>query len=232
MKHKIIPYIILAFILLIAVFAPDYDNPNIANAFLDGGASIWVPLLITALSTAGNLAGQSASNQQAGIERQRYQDQLQGRIDDLNSWFESENAKDFLATDVAQSSIRGLMKREDQQLSSLTNAATMGGATAESVIAGKGKLNENFADAIGRLLGYGTQYKQGLRQQYDYRLQSLYQPMDQLSQQKIQDYSNLSNNIQGASNSITTAAGMVDWEELLGNQDKPSGGTGGNTTIP
>lgn len=175
-----------------------------------------LPLIISAVSTAGQLGGQAASNQKAGIERKRYENQLQGRIDDLNEWFNTENSRDFLTTDIAQSSIRGLLGQQDRQVQAINNAAASGGATQEANIAAKGKLNENFADAIGRLLGYGTNYKQGLRQQYDYRLQSLYQPMDQLSQSKIQDYANFQGNLANAGNSVSLAAGMIDWEELLG----------------
>lgn len=178
-----------------------------------------IPLIVSLLSTAGQLGAQGSANQKAGIERKRYENQLQGRIDDLDQWFNTENSRDFLTTDVAQSSIRGLLGQQDRQIEALNNASAAGGATQEANIATKGKLNENFADAIGRLLGYGTNYKQGLRQQYDYRLQSLYQPMDQLSQSKIQDYSTFSNNVANAGNSVSMAAGLIDWEELLnGNQ--------------
>lgn len=177
-----------------------------------------LPLVISALSTAGQIGLQSSANQKAGIERKRYENQLQGRIDDLNTWFNTENSRDFLTTDVAQSAISGLLGNQDRQVQALNNASASGGATQEANIAAKGKLNENFSDAVAKLLGYGTDYKQGLRQQYDYRLQSLYQPMDQLSQSKINDYSTLSNNIANAGQSVSMAAGMIDWEELMGNQ--------------
>jgi hypothetical protein len=187
-----------------------------------------LPLIMAAVSAGGQVAGQAAGNQRAGIERKKYENQLQGRIDDLNTWFEGENNKDFLQTDVAQSSIRGLMGNNDRQIGAINNAAVAGGATQEANIAAKGKLNENFSEAIGRLLGYGTQYKQGLRDQYDYRLQSLYQPMDQLSQQKIGDWANFNQNVSNAGNSVSMAAGMIDWEELLGKQTggMDSGGYG------
>ena len=47
--------------------------------------------------------------------------------------------------------------------------------------------------------------------------------MDQLSQSKIQDYANFSNNVANAGNSVSLAAGMIDWEEMLG---KSGGYTG------
>lgn len=185
----------------------------------------WIGTVIALASMLGQLGLQASANQKAGIERKRYENQLQGRIDDLNEWFNTENSKDFLTTDIAQSSIRGLLGQTDRQVQALNNASASGGATQEANIAAKGKLNENFADAIGKLLGYGTNYKQGLRQQYDYRLQSLYQPMDQLSQSKIQDYANFSNNVANAGNSVSLAAGMIDWEEMLGKNQvvNPSG---------
>lgn len=179
-------------------------------------ASVLLAAIVAALSAAGQLGGQAAANQKAGIERKRYENQLNKRIDDLDQWFNTENSRDFLTTDVAQSSIRGLLGQQDRQIDALNNASAAGGATQEANIAAKGRLNENFADAIGRLLGYGTDYKQRLRQQYDYRLQSLYQPMDQLAQSKVADYGTLSNNIANAGNSVSMAAGMIDWEDLLG----------------
>lgn len=216
----------LVFLFAIGMFIPEADIPHAQYA---EPISLLISGILALLSTAGQLGGQAASNQKAGIERKRYENQLEGRIDDLNSWFNTENNKDFLTTDIAQSSIRGLLGQQDRQSEALNNAAAAGGATQEASIAGKGKLNENFADAIGRLLGYGTNYKQGLRQQYDYRLQSLYQPMDQLSQSKIQDYGNLNSNIANAGNSVSAAAGMIDWEELLGGNNyaaKSNFGTG------
>lgn len=210
--------IFIAVIAVASLFVPKVETTKDINLAL-----VWLAPLIAALSVAGQLGAQGAANQKAGIERRRYEGQLQGRIDDLNEWFNTENSKDFLTTDIAQSSIRGLLGQSDRQAQALNNAAAAGGATQEANIAAKGKLNENFADAIGRLLGYGTNYKQGLRQQYDYRLQSLYQPMDQLSQSKIQDYANFSNNVANAGNSVSLAAGMIDWEEMLGKKNYAAG---------
>lgn len=183
-----------------------------------------LPLIMAVASQGGQMGMQAAGNQKAGIARKRYEGQLQGRIDDLNTWFEGENNKDFLQTDVAQSSIRGLLGQQDRNINSINNAAVAGGATQEANIAAKGKLNENFADAIGKLMGYGTQYKQGLRDQYDYRLQSLYQPMDQLSQQKIGDWANFNQNVNNAGNSVSMAAGMIDWQDLLKGQGGQNAG--------
>ena len=213
------------YILIVALIAGLFLIPAVESDKDLQYALVWLAPVIAALSMAGQLGAQGAANQKAGIERKRYEGQLQGRIDDLDQWFNKENSQDFLTTDIAQSSIRGLLGQQDRQIDALNNASAAGGATQEANIAAKGKLNENFADAIGRLLGYGTNYKQGLRQQYDYRLQSLYNPMDQLSQQKIQDWGNFSNNVSNAGQSVSMAAGMIDWEELLQNQ---SGGYGKN----
>lgn len=220
-------YILLIALIAGLMFVPEVETTKDVQQCIPFLALL--PLIMSAVSTAGQLGGQAATNQKAGIERKRYENQLQGRIDDLDQWFNTENSKDFLTTDIAQSSVRGLLGQQDRQVEALNNASAAGGATQEANIAAKGKLNENFADAIGRLLGYGTNYKQGLRQQYDYRLQSLYNPMDQLSQQKIQDWGNLSNNIAGAGQSVSMAAGMIDWEEMLGKKNYAAGqnwGTG------
>lgn len=186
-----------------------------------------IPLLTTLITTAATLYAQDESNKQAAKQRKRYENQLQGRVDDLNEWFNREYYRDFLDTDIARSSIRGLMQQQDRQLEAINNAAAQGGATAESNIAAKGKLNEGFADAIARLLGYGTQYKNDLRSQYDYRLQSLYQPINDLQQQRINDYALNSQNITAAGNSLSSTAGMIDWETLLRNQNKGGWDSGG-----
>ena len=209
---RTIVYILTAGLILTIALLPVRTSYDVQECFVF--ASL-IPLIVALAAQGGQIGAQAASNQKAGIERRRYEDELKGRINDLNSWFEPEYNRDFLTTDVAQSAIGGLISNQDRQVQALNNAAASGGATQEANIAAKGKLNENFADAIGRLLGYGTNYKQGLRQQYDYRLQSLYQPIDQLSQQKISDYGNFSNNVAQAGNSVSLAAGMIDWEELL-----------------
>ena len=185
--------------------------------------AVAIPLIASLLSTGVSIWQQDESNKEAGKARQDYQNQLQGRIDDLNSWFNAENSKDFLDTDVARSSIRGLMGQQDRQLDALNNASAAGGATAETNIASKGKMNENFGDAIAKLLGYGTQYKQNLRSQYDYRLSSLYNPMDQLQQSRINDWTTNSQNITNAGSSVANAAGTIDWEELLKQQNSYTG---------
>ena len=209
-------YILIVVLIAGLAFLPtDNTSYEVQQCFV---FATLIPLIASLLSTAGQLGAQASANQKAGIERKRYENQLQGRIDDLNTWFNTENSRDFLTTDVAQSAISGLLGNQDRQVQALNNASASGGATQEANIAAKGKLNENFSEAVAKLLGYGTDYKQGLRQQYDYRLQSLYQPMDQLSQSKINDYSTLSNNIANAGQSVSLAAGMIDWEELMGNQ--------------
>lgn len=212
--------VVIIFVIAIAVASmiiPAYEG----NEEIQRALPPLIPLLIAGLSAGAQLIGQAASNNQAGKARKKYEGELRGRVDDLNDWFNTEYNRDFLTTDIAQSSIRGLLGQQDRQLDALNNASVAGGATAEANIAAKGKLNENFADAIGRLLGYGTNYKQGLRQQYDYRLQSLYQPIDQLNMAKVNDWSNFQSNITNAGNSVGLAAGMIDWEELL--KKKPSG---------
>lgn len=210
-------YVLITLSVLLVIglaLLPTPTNPDVQECI----APLVIAGLLALASQAGQMGLQAAGNQRAGIERRRYQDQLQGRIDDLNTWFEGENNKDFLNTDVAQSSIRGLLGQQDRNINAMNNAAVAGGATQEANIAAKGKLNENFSDAIGKLLGYGTNYKQGLRQEYDYRLQSLYQPMDQLSQSKIADWGNYQQNVANAGSAVSTAAGMIDWEELMKKQ--------------
>lgn len=216
-------FINLAFLLIIIALCliPVVDIPGVKLEYAVIAPALLAALIptIASLVTTGAQVGlQIDANNKAGKERQQYQNQLQGRVDDLNSWFESEYNKDFMNTDMAKSSIASLNRQADRNLDQMTNAASFGGMTQEGQIASRGKLNETYADAITKLLGYGTQYKNNVRSQYDYRLQSLYQPMDALQQQRIADWGTQTQNITNAGNSLNSVIGTVDWNKLLQQQ--------------
>lgn len=162
------------------------------------------------LGTIGSIYGMYKSAQEGKA--------MQARLDreqaDLDYVFNKGRGTDFLDSDVARSSI-GLMQREAKDNNAmLNNQLVATGGTAEQAVASKGVVADGISEAVARLAGYGSQYKQANEQNYLMQKSGLVGKMNQLSQMRQDSWSNFGKN----AGSLADAFSRID----LG-YEKPAG---------
>ena len=158
--------------------------------------------------------GQSKS---AALQKQ-YDQQLQGRMNDVENIFSKNYNKDFFSTDVAKSTVKTLQDRMKLESDKLSQTAVKTGATPESKIAAKGELQKNYGEAMTKILGYGTNYKDQLRQRRDYLMNNLMNMQGQNLQGQQQNWANFGGNVAGSMGTLFEALGLggADTNKLLG----------------
>ena len=160
-----------------------------------------IDMIPAIISTIASLAMKSVAAKKAAVERRKLENLYADRERDLGSMFNQEYYQDFTDSPVAQSTISQLQSQMNKQAEQLDNNNAATGATAESNIATKGKLNEGYGEALNKLAGYGTNIQEQRRRDYDYRLASMLPGQAQIQANQVQDWGNFSSNL---SNSLGT----------------------------
>lgn len=160
-----------------------------------------IPLIAAGVSAVGSLAGGlSASSKQrkanADLERRRNEARLR---------FQQESNTDYLDTATARSAINVLRKQGDRQLDRLNTDAVRRGASDEAKVAAASRINENQADAISRLAGFGTQYQQQIKDRYYQDVERLDDAMYNAKLSEAQTTAGMIDAIGGAANSLLGA---------------------------
>lgn len=168
-----------------------------------------LPLALAALGLLGTGVGMIGSAQQ----NKKFDQYLSGRSKDLQSSFDRDYNRNYLDTDIGQSTSRLLQNQFGESLKNLSKSAVAGQNTVEARVGAADKLGENYSDALLRLAGYGTQYKDNLRQEFNRRDDALQNLYGQNIQAKVQNFSNLANN---SMNAMTTALMLGDYGDGLG----------------
>lgn len=121
-----------------------------------------IPIAAATISAIGGIAGGIGS----AAKQKKADKELQSRRDQAQKRFLQESNTDYLDTAAAKSTIAALRKQGDRQLEKLNTEAVKSGASDEAKIAAASRINENSADAISRLAGFGTQYQQQIKDRY------------------------------------------------------------------
>jgi len=206
--------ILLVIVLTAAVISILF--PIHTTAFRCVAWSVIVPLILSLASTVYSGVSQSSSQKKSAAEMDRQQKELEKRRSDYDAWFKGEYNQDFYDTDIAQSSMRNMGTVLKNTLENNKTGAIRTGATPETQVAQQGQAQQILADTINKLTGAGTQYKQNLRNSYDYRIQNYLQPLDQLSMARVANYTNLGAQTGDSMQGLNTSLAGVDWEALLG----------------
>ncbi|MGW8181884.1 MAG: hypothetical protein ACWGQW_24410, partial [bacterium] len=111
----------------------------------------------------GNIFAQIMSARQ----NNKVDDILSGRMNDLQAQFDKSYNTQFLDTEQGKSAIKLLSNNLDRQNKKIDNASVVGGATAEATNAAREKSQGMFDQALTRLAGYGTQYKDMKEREYN-----------------------------------------------------------------
>lgn len=168
--------------------------------FTDNIRLMLLPLITTAIGLAGQAFG---ANQSAKANRNA-ENYLQGRMNSLDSRFAKDYYQDFLNTESARSMV-GKVKSQFTDMAKNIKGSSAAGSTAEAEIAQKDNLNKRLGDALSNITGYGTQYKQGIRNAYDYQKNMLQNQQMGILQQKAAQWDNFGNNVAGAGEGLMTA---------------------------
>lgn len=128
--------------------------------------------------------------------------QLADRQSELDAWYNKEYNMNYLDTEEAKSTIKLLQNQMKEAMKKVDQNNAIKGASDEARVATADKLNTRLNDAVTKLAGYGTQYRDSIRREY----QGLKGNLDNLQYQnllgKSQNWANFSNN---AMNTFGTA---------------------------
>lgn len=174
-----------------------------AGAATAGTGGLALPLIALGGSLGMNIFGQS----QSARANNKYMDFIQGRINDLDTWYKKKYNTPFIQTDAAQSVLSRLTEQMTDETEKLDNNAVRTGQTAESKVAAKGELQKNYGRALSDLVGQGTAYKDRIQNQYMMRLSDLLNQKGSALQGKSQNWSNFSGNVGDMSSSLLQAYG-------------------------
>lgn len=164
------------------------------------------------ISLYGNLKSAQANK--------RYNRYLSERQSDLDRWYNEEYNIPYLDTAQGQAALQSLRTYYGDAMKRLDQNSAIRGATDEAKIAGGERIQRNLADNLVRLAGYGTQYRDSIRREY----QGLKANLDNLQQEnllrKSQNFTNLATNAANMMGGIAEAEGggaFEKWDNNLSN---------------
>lgn len=149
--------------------------------------------------------------------------QLANRQSELDSWYNKEYNMNYLDTEESKSTIKLLQNQMKEAMKKVDQNNAIRGASDEARVATADKLNTRLNDAVTKLAGYGTQYRDSIRREY----QGLKGNLDNLQYQnllgKSQNWANFSNN---AMNTFGTAMEANSTGAFDPDEDTTKYGTG------
>jgi hypothetical protein len=116
----------------------------------------------TLLSLFGSAAGAIGS---AGANN-RYDKYLNKRMSDLESWYNTEYNTPYLDTTAGKSALGSLRTYYGDAMKRVGQNSAITGASDEAKVATGDKVQRGLADSVMRLAGYGTQYRDAIRREY------------------------------------------------------------------
>ena len=160
-----------------------------------------IPAIIAGGAGLGNLFG----SYQSAKANNRAFDYLKSKQRDLDSAYNQDYYKDYMDTVESRSAISRYRDQLKKMNPALNNTAVKTGATAETVVATGGKMNDSYAGFLNDLAGNATAYKQRIRDNYLNRKAALDGQEFNILQNKAQQWDNFGQNVTNASGSILNA---------------------------
>ena len=157
--------------------------------------------------------GKGIKNQydKAGEWNAKAEATVNNQISDLGSWYKRESGTSFLQTEAAASALEQLKRTLAETLTAQNNNAVTGGATNEAQLAGRKAATQQYGDSVNKLVGYGTDRKDQLGRDYQYRLGQWLQAKMQQQMGRAQNYTTAAENmIQAPFEFANSAIGGID----------------------
>ena len=159
------------------------------------------------ISVAASLAMNAIAKKKSADERRKLEGLYKERQMDIDSLFNEQYYTDFMDTDVAKSTVSELQSQMDKAAGASENVAAATGQTAEGEVATKGMLQEKYTEALNKLAGYGTMYKDSQMNRYQQQLADLFGGKVGLAEGRIDDWRNFASNMSSASGNAAAAWG-------------------------
>lgn len=121
-----------------------------------------ISLITTGVGLVGSLFGGLGANKKA----KKADNMLNDRQRSLDDWYRKEMSNDFLDTDVAKSTLSYIGSKNKKAENAMKNSAIRRSTTAEERVAMASSLNQNYADAVSKVAGMGTSYKNQVQSNY------------------------------------------------------------------
>lgn len=121
-----------------------------------------VSLIAAGAGLIGSLFGGIGAKKKA----KKADSMLNDRQRTLDDWYRKEMSSDFLDTDVAKSTLSYIGSKNKKAENAMRNSAIKRSTTAEERVAMASSLNQNYADAVSKVAGMGTSYKNQVQGTY------------------------------------------------------------------
>ena len=159
------------------------------------------------ISVAASLAMSALAKKKSADERKKMEGLYAERQQGIDTLFNEQYGQDFLDTDVAKSTVSELQSQMKEAAGAGENVAASTGQTAEGEIAQKGMLQEKYTEALNKLAGYGTQYKDNILGRYQNQLTDLFGGKVDMANARMDDWRNFASNVSGAGGNAAAAWG-------------------------
>lgn len=160
--------------------------------------------MIGTVLALGSLAASAFASAKSAQANNAVDKQLDGRMSELEAWYQKEYNTPYLATEEAKSAITVLREQMKDQLKKQDQNNAIVGGSDERRVATAESMNKNLNNTVTRLAGYGTQYRDNARRSYMGYKGNLDNMKFGVMQQKAQNWSNL------AGNAVNAFGGVVE----------------------
>ncbi len=161
-------------------------------------------------STLVSLIGSGAAAIGSAGANKRYDRYLEGRLSDLNNWYNTEYNTPYLDTTSGRAALSSLRTYYGDAMKKVGQNSAITGASDEAKVATGDKVQRGLSDSVMRLAGYGTQYRDAIRREYMGQKMGLENLMQDNLARKSQNWNNL------MSNAMNVGIGS---SELFGNEN-------------
>lgn len=142
----------------------------------------------------------------------RYDQYLEGRLSDLNNWYNTEYNTPYLDTTSGRAALSSLRTYYGDAMKKVSQGGAITGASDEAKVATGDKVQRGLADSVMRLAGYGTQYRDAIRREYMGQKMGLENLMQDNLARKSANWSNLMNNAMNLGIGAAELGGMEGGE--------------------
>lgn len=132
---------------------------------------------------------------------------LNKRQSDLDNWYNKEYNTNYLDTTQGRSAIGSLRTHYNDVMKKVAQGNAITGASDEAKVATGDKVQRSFADQISKIAGYGTQYKDSIRREYQGLKMNLENLEAENLARKSANWSNLVSNAASLGSGALTAEG-------------------------
>ena len=167
-------------------------------------------------STLVSLIGSGAAAVGSAGANKRYDKYLEGRMSDLDKWYNTEYNTPYLDTTSGKAAIGSLRTYYGDAMKKVGQNSAITGASDEAKVATGDKVQKGLADSVMRLAGYGTQYKDSIRREYQGQKMGLENMQQDNLARKSQNWNNLMGNAMNVGIGAAEIFGGEDSGDVFG----------------